>query len=478
MQKYYNLNILKITILNLINKKVNIFVFLFLLIANVSSAQSRSSSLPNIIFILADDMGYGDLGCYGQKLIRTPNIDKLAKEGMRFTQHYAGSTVCAPSRGVLMTGLNTAHSYIRGNFSYHKEGNLPIPDSTLTVAEILKKEGYITAMIGKWGLGGPRSTGGPNNQGFDYSFGYLDQRNAHEYYPEYLWENEEKFPLTKNLNHQKLQYSHDLFTDKALKFVKEHKNGPFFLYLPYTIPHGKYQVPEDVPYSNKDWSQPVKNYAAMITRMDGDVGKLMHLLKSSDLDENTIVIFSSDNGPTRAVNKVFDSNGKLKGFKGDLYEGGIRIPLIARWSGKIAPGTVSHHISDFSDFLPTACEIARIKPPKNIDGISYLSELLGKKQKQHSFLYWEFYKYNYSWKSGQDPKLRNPFESQAIRMGKWKAVRSDVPKNPTVELELYDLSTDQGETNNVAEQHTDVVDELETLMQKTRYDVEYFGKDR
>ena len=469
---------MKITRINLMHKTANIALFIFLLIANSSLAQDRSSSHPNIIFILADDLGYADVGCYGQKLIHTPNIDKLAEEGMRFTQHYAGSTVCAPSRGVLMTGLNTAHSYIRGNFSYDKEGNLPIPDSTLTVAEILKKGGYATAMIGKWGLGGPQSIGGPNNQGFDYSFGYLDQRNAHEYYPEYLWENEKKFPLTKNLDHKEVQYSHDLFTDKALKFVDEHKDEPFFLYLPYTIPHGKYQVPEDAPYSNKDWPQPMKNYAAMITRMDGDLGKLMELLKSSGLDENTIVIFSSDNGPTPDVNKIFDSNGPLRGFKGDLYEGGIRIPLIARWPGKISPGTVSDLISDFSDFLPTACEIADIQTPRNIDGISYLNELLGKKQKKHPFLYWEFYKYNYNWKSGQDPKLRNPFDNQAIRMGKWKAVINDVSENPNAELELYDLSTDLGEMNNIADKHRDIVAKMEKLMQETRYDVEYFKRDK
>jgi arylsulfatase A-like enzyme len=252
----------------------------FLMIPELQ-AQNTSSSRPNIIYILADDLGYGDLGCYGQKIIQTPKIDRLATEGMRFTQHYAGSTVCAPSRDVLMTGLNTAHSYIRGNFSYETEGNLPIPDSTLTVAEILKKDGYKTGIIGKWGLGGPKSVGGPNNQGFDYSFCYLDQRNAHEYYPEYLWENEEKYPLTKNLNHQQVQYSHDIFTDKALQFVKEHKDEPFFLYLPYTIPHGKYQVPDDAPYSDLDLPQPIKNYAAMITRMDGDIGKIMELLKSS-----------------------------------------------------------------------------------------------------------------------------------------------------------------------------------------------------
>jgi len=447
----------------------------FFLIIPELQAQNTKSDSPNIIYILADDLGYGDLGCYGQKIIQTPTIDRLAAEGMRFTQHYAGSTVCAPSRGVLMTGLNTAHSYIRGNFSYETEGNLPIPDSTLTVAEILKKDGYKTGIIGKWGLGGPKSVGGPNNQGFEYSFCYLDQRNAHEYYPEYLWENEEKYPLTKNLNHQQVQYSHDLFTDKALEFVKENKEEPFFLYLPYTIPHGQFQVPDDAPYSDLDLPQSMKNYAAMITRMDGDIGKIMELLKSSGIDENTIVIFSSDNGPTHKVTKVYDSNGPLRGFKRDLYEGGIRIPMIARWPGKIKPGAESELISDFSDFLPTACEIAGIKPPNEIDGISFLNELLGKKQQKHDFLYWEFFKYHYSWKTGDDPKTRNTIDNQAIRMGKWKSVRSNVAINPDAKLELYDLSIDIGETNDVASEHKDVVNKMEKLMKETRFDVEFFN---
>ncbi|WP_222707991.1 arylsulfatase [Algibacter pacificus] len=439
--------------------------------------EAATVTKPNIIYILADDMGYGDLGSYGQKIIKTPVLDRMANEGMRFTQHYSGSTVCAPSRGVLMTGLNTAHAYIRGNFSQQEEGNLPIPDSTVTVAEILKKRGYKTGVIGKWGLGGPKSVGGPNNQGFDYSFCYLDQRNAHEYYPEYLWENEEKYELEKNVNKQEIQYSHDLFTNKALDFVKQNKEEPFFLYLPYTIPHGKYQVPDDAPYSDLDMPQPIKNYAAMITRMDGDIGKIMELLKSLNIDENTIVIFSSDNGPTRNVNKYYDCNGPSRGFKRDLYEGGIKAPMIARWPGKIKAGTTSDLISDFSDFLPSACEIAGIKPPKNIDGISFLAELQGEKQKKHDFLYWEFFKYHYGWKEGDDPKTRNSFESQAVRMGNWKAVRKGIAKNPDAKLELYDLSIDQGETNDVAIKYPEIVKKIEQFMANTRYDVEFFSKE-
>ncbi|MUH37002.1 hypothetical protein D9O36_14215 [Zobellia amurskyensis] len=442
------------------------------------SGTKKITDKPNIIYILADDLGYGDLGCYGQNTIKTPHIDRMAKEGIRFTQHYSGSTVCAPSRGVLMSGLNTAHSYIRGNFSYEIEGNLPIPDTTLTIAEILQTNGYKTGIVGKWGLGGAKSVGGPNNQGFDYSFCYLDQRNAHEYYPEYLWENEEKYPLEKNENNGKLQYTHDLFTRKALDFVKENKHESFFLYLPYTIPHSKYQVPSNAPYSNLNLSEAMRNYAAMITRMDADIGKLLDLVKEAGIDENTIIIFSSDNGPTAYANKAFNSNGPLRGFKKDLYEGGIRIPLVARWPGKIEEGRVSDLISDFSDFLPSACEIAGIEPPKNIDGISYLDELLGREQKKHDFLYWEFFKYNYGWKTGDNPNTRNSFNAQALRMGKWKAVRSNLKKKPDAKLELYDLSTDVGETRNLASKHPDIVEKIEKLMEITRFDAEFFKKGK
>ncbi|SFD24490.1 arylsulfatase [Algibacter pectinivorans] len=464
------------------NKTKSINAILVLMVVFCQSCKMTTSekdnkqalSKPNIIYILADDMGYGDLGSYGQKIIKTPVLDRMASEGIRFTEHYSGSTVCAPSRGVLMTGLNTAHAYIRGNFSIQEEGNLAIPENTITVAKLLNKGGYNTGVIGKWGLGGPKSVGGPNSQGFDYSFCYLDQRNAHEYYPNYLWENEEKYVLEKNANNQELQYSHDLFTGKALNFIKEHKESPFFLYLPYTIPHGKYQVPDDAPYTDLDMPQPIKNYAAMITRMDSDIGKIINQLKAYNIDENTIIIFSSDNGPTPNVNKYYDSNGPSKGFKRDLYEGGIKAPMIVRWPSNIKPGTTSNLVSDFSDFLPTACDIAGIETPKNIDGISFVNELQGKEQKEHDFLYWEFFKYNYGWKVGDDPKKRNAFESQALRMGKWKAVRQGIAKNPKARLELYDLTVDKGETNNVAKMYPEIVKKIEQLMHKTRFDVEYF----
>jgi len=358
---------------------------------------SEKNEKPNIIFILADDMGYNDMGAYGQKSIVTPNLDQMAQEGIRFTQHYAGSSVCAPSRGVLMTGLHTGHSAIRGNFGMEIEGNLPIPDSAVTVAELLQEAGYKTGIIGKWGLGGAGSVGGPNNQGFDYSFCYLDQRNAHNYYPPYLWRNEEKYMLKGNEDGAQVQYSHDLFTKEALKFIKEKNEKPFFLYLPYTIPHGDYVVPDDSPYSEEEWPQNLKNYAAMISRMDKDVGKILNLLKDLEIDEKTIVFFTSDNGPSGGVNKKFDSNGPLRGTKFELYEGGIRIPLVVRWPGNIKPATVSEHISAFWDFLPTASEISGVTPPAGIDGISYLPTLLGTDQKNHEFLYWELFNFNYNW---------------------------------------------------------------------------------
>lgn len=470
--------------MNTINTLRHAFlVFMILILSHGERslhAQDKKEKKPNIIFILADDLGYNDLGCYGQELIKTPNLDRMAEEGIRFTQHYAGSTVCAPSRGVLMTGLHTGHAYIRGNYAYDTEGNLPIPDETVTVAELLKENGYATAVIGKWGLGGPGSSGGPNKQGFDYSFCYLDQRNAHEYYPPYLWKNEKKYLLEGNQGGKKEQYSHDLFTSEALGFiqVQAEKDSPFFLYLPYTIPHGKYQVPEDAPYGNELWPQHIKNYAAMITRMDKDIGRILDLLKKEGSDENTIILFSSDNCPTGSVKKKFNSNGPLRGLKQDLYEGGIRVPLIVRWPGRIQASSVNDHVSAFQDFLPTACGLAGIQAPDEIDGISYLPSLLGKKQKQHDYLYWEFFSYNYNWDQGEKKKPRNTFNKQAVRMKEWKAVRNDLSGNPDAPLELYNLDNDIGETQNVAAQHPEIVKEIKQYMEGDRFDVEYFSKER
>lgn len=346
------------------------------------------------------------------------------------------------------------------------EGNLPIPDETVTVAEILKTNGYKTGIMGKWGLGGPDDFGHPNKQGFDHSFCYLDQRLAHEYYPDHLWRNFEKVELNN-------QYSHDLFTAEALNFVAENKNNPFFLYIPYTVPHGKYQVPDDSPYSAEGWSTNQKNYAAMITRMDKDVGRIFSLLDSLNLDENTIVFFSSDNGGVRGMSNFFKSNGIFRGFKTDLYEGGIRAPLIARWPGKISKGSFSDHISAFWDMMPTFCEIAAAPVPENIDGISFLPTLLNKPQKEHKQMYWEYFDYNYNWKPGSE-KPRSFILSQAIRMGDWKAVRNNLNKNPDAPIELFNLKNDVGEQNNLAEQYPEKVQEILRVMKSERKDSEFF----
>ncbi len=351
---------------------------------------------PNIIFIMADDLGYGDLGCYGQKVIKTANIDRLAAEGTRFTQCYAGSTVCAPSRSVLMTGLHTGHTRIRGNFGHAggvgPQRRVPLRTEDVTVAEVLKKAGYVTGITGKWGLGEPGTTGVPNRKGFDQWLGYLNQRNAHSYYPPYLWRNEEKMMLEGNKEGQQKQYTHDLFTEFALDFVRSHKNEPFFLYLPYTIPHSKYQIPSTEPYSDKPWSQDAKVHAAMVTRMDGDIGRIMSLLKELGIDERTVVFFCSDNGAAKRWDGVFDSSGPLRGSKRDMYEGGIRTPMIVRWPSKIAGGKVSDAVWYFADVLPTLAELAGVMSSKDIDGVSVLATLLGKKKiSDDRFLYWEFY---------------------------------------------------------------------------------------
>jgi len=428
---------------------------------------------PNIIFILADDLGYGDLGCYGQKKIKTPNLDRMAAEGMLFTQHYAGSTVCAPSRCVLMTGLNTGHCTVRGN----SPGLLKPED--VTVAELLKRAGYTTAAIGKWGVGHPPPPGDPARNGFDYFFGYLSMVHAHNYYPEFLWRNERKVKLRNIVEYSKsgyakgvggvstnkLDYSHDLFTKEALEFVERNDDKAFFLYLPYTIPHANNQAGDkgmEVPnygiYKHKDWPEPEKAKAAMITRMDRDIGRLLGKLKELHIDKNTLVMFASDNGPHTEGGidpHFFKSSGPLRGIKRDLYEGGIRVPLIARWPGKIKPGSVTNHVSAFWDFLPTCTELAGIKPPNNIDGISILPTLLGhpERQKKHEFLYWEFHE-----RGGK----------QAVRMNNWKAVRVHWHKNPDGTLELYNLKEDIGERHNIAAQHPDVIAKIEDYMKTAR----------
>ena len=433
---------------------------------------SSEPSKPNIIFILADDLGYGDLGCYGQEKIKTPNLDKLASQGITFTQHYAGSTVCAPSRASLMTGYHTGHTVVRGNRPMKPEGQYPMPDSTVTVAELLKDAGYVTGAMGKWGLGGPGSTGDPVNQGFDLFFGYNCQREAHFFYPEHLWRNTEKVILPENAGGKKEIYSHDLIAEEALNFIKGNNDKPFFLYIPFTIPHAELAVPENSlnEYKGKFPEEPFPGahygaqefpkaaYAGMVSRMDADIGRIMELLDELNLSENTLVIFTSDNGPHHEGGNdpdFFDSNGPLRGIKRDLYEGGIRVPFIARWTGKIKPETETSHISAFWDLLPTACEIAGTEAPENIDGISYLPAMLGKEQKVHDYLYWEFLE--------QGGK-------QAVRKGDWKAVRLNVRKNPGNPIELYNLSSDTGEENNIADKNPEIVKMMGDIMEKARFE--------
>ncbi len=416
---------------------------------------------PNIIFIMADDLGYGDLGCYGQKIIQTPVIDQMAKEGLRFTQCYAGSTVCAPSRSVLMTGKHTGHTTVRGNFGKHgvkglggKMGRVPLKKDDVTIAEILKKAGYVTGMTGKWGLGEPNTTGEPNEQGFDEWFGYLNQRRAHSYYPEFLWKNKEKVELPGNLQDKRETYTHDLFTEFVLDFVERHHNESFFLYLPYTIPHAKYEIPEHEPYVDESWTEDEKVHASMVTRMDRDIGKLFALLKDLGIDNNTIVFFCSDNGAAKRWEGRFDSSGVLRGHKRDMYEGGIRTPMIVHWPGKTTAGTESDSVWYFADVLPTCAEIAGIKVPGNIDGESVLSVLLGKKQEMDErFLYWEFFERGFK---------------QAVRWKDWKAVRNGLNGN----LELYDLEKDVGETTNVADENPEVVKTIENYLKTARTESE------
>jgi arylsulfatase A len=427
---------------------------------------------PNIIFILADDLGYGDLGCYGQKHIKTPNLDALAAGGMRFTQFYAGSPVCAPSRCTLLTGLHSGHAFVRDNREIKPEGQEPLPAGTVTIASVLQSAGYRTACIGKWGLGGPGSTGDPNKLGFDHFFGYLCQRKAHRYYPEYLWRNGEKVALPENEGGKKGTYAHDLMAREAMEFVEKTEPGrPFFLYLPFTIPHFDLDVPDDsidvykgqwdepkLPMGNyQPQAKPRAAYAGMISRMDRDIGRLMELLKRKGLDENTLVIFTSDNGPTLLKGldvRFFNSAAGLRGLKQDVYEGGIRVPMIARWPGKIAAGSVSDFPAAFWDVLPTLAELAGAAAPANADGFTLAPTLLGKEtQKSHDYLYWEF-----PMAAGQ----------QAVRLGDWKGVRLNVKKQPDGPVELYDLKSDPAESRDVAAQHPEVVARITDIMRTAR----------
>ena len=399
---------------------------------------------PNVIFILADDLGYGDLGCFGQKLIKTPHIDQLAREGTRFTQAYAGATVCAPSRCSLMTGKHNGHASVRGNQEIKPEGQLPMDANTITVAHIMKYAGYTTGLIGKWGLGYPGSVSTPDKMGFDEFFGYNCQRKAHEYYPEYLWRNNEKLMLNGK------SYSHDLMAKEALEFIKKNKDKPFFLDLSFTIPHSQLQVPDLGPYANESWPENLKKLAAMVTRMDGDVGRIMALLKELNLDEKTLVFFASDNGAAY-TDTLFNHSGPLRGHKRDMYEGGIASPVIARWPGQIKAGVISDQVWAFWDFLPTMADLTSRRVPANIDGISILPALLEGKAIEHPPLYWEFHERGFD---------------QAARIGDWKAVK--VGKNGPIEL--YDLKSDRSETKDLASEHPERVKEFASFMKSARVD--------
>ncbi|MBN2597838.1 MAG: arylsulfatase [Marinifilaceae bacterium] len=443
--------------------------------ANLSKSKSESSK-PNIIYILADDMGYGDLGCYGQRIFETPNLDLMASQGIRFINHYTGSTVCAPSRCALLTGKHTGHSVVRGNKEIQPEGQMAMPAGTRTAAHFLQKAGYSTGCVGKWGLGYPGSESDPLNMGFDYFFGYNCQMKAHHYFPEYLWENDQKIFYPENSNGQQKMYSHDETTRKAFSFIKENKEKPFFLYLAYAIPHAELVIPEEYlakykgkfpenPFSGGHYGKhdyPRATYAAMISHLDSDVGKLNSLLKEYGLDENTIVMFASDNGPhVEGGNDplFFESSGGLRGEKRSLYEGGIRTPFIVKWPGKIKSGEVSQHVSAFWDVLPTLCDMAGVKAPEDLDGISFYPELIGEKQKNHELLYWEFHGYT--------------GDKQAIRKGKWKAVRNKIIK-ANMPIELYNLELDPFEQNDVSEQFPDMITEMKSLLDKTHVQSEDF----
>jgi arylsulfatase A-like enzyme len=448
------------------------------LAAAPAGAADAPAHKPNFVFILADDLGFGDVGCYGQQKIRTPHIDRLAADGMRFTHFYAGAPVCAPSRCTLLTGLHTGHAYIRDNGELPTEGQRPIPTSTVTLAEVLKSAGYHTGVVGKWGLGGPGTEGEPNRQGFDHWFGYLCQREAHRYYPGHLWRNGEKVVLEQNLNGARGQYAHDLIAAEALRFLRDaapHTRGgtPFFLYVAFTIPHVDLDAPPDSikPYLGRWEEKPFPGdhyraepnaraaYAAMVSRMDRDVGRISALLKELGLDDETLVMFSSDNGPSYAGGAdaaFFRSAGPFRGLKGDLYDGGIHVPLVARWPGRIAAGTNSDHVAAMWDVMPTLAEAGAANIPRDlqIDGISFLPALLGRPgQKEHDHLYWE------------SPAKQG---AQAVRTGDWKGVRIGLKRNPGAKVQLFNLKQDVAESRDVAADHPDIVGRIDRIMREGR----------
>ena len=438
------------------------------------------ASPPNIIYILADDLGYGDLSIYGQQRFSTPHIDRLASEGMVFTQHYSGSTVCAPSRSALMTGLHTGHTPVRGNFEIQPEGQYPIPADIPTMPKRLREAGYTTGAFGKWGLGFPGSEGDPTHH-FDVFYGFNCQRLGHHYYPHHLWDNTEKVILEGNKGTAKGAYAPELIHRRVLEFIEENKDRPFFCFIPTIIPHAELAAPEaymdkfrgkfgeETPWKGTDsgpeyrlgkyesQAEPRAAFAAMVTYLDDQVGEIVAKLDELGLTKNTLVIFTSDNGPHQeagAEPDFFDSNGPFRGYKRDLYEAGIRVPMIARWPGTIEAATRTDHISAFWDVLPTALDVAGLEAPAGIDGISFLPTLsqFGQ-QRNHQYLYWEFHE-----RGGR----------VALRMGDWKAVRYNLLNDPNAPIQLYDLTSDPWEAVDLADTYSAVVAEMKELLSQAR----------
>lgn len=453
------------------------------LLAGMSACKSEAPQKDapmNVIYILADDLGYGDIGCYGQQKIKTPNLDKMAAEGLLFTQHYAGCTVSAPSRCSLMTGLHTGHSQIRGNKEIKPEGQLPMTPDTYTLGKLMKSAGYATGIFGKWGLGYPGSSSTPDKMGFEEFFGYNCQRQAHSYYPEHLWHNNDTVFLHANDNGGRQVYSQDMIHEHALKFIRDNKDKPFYAMLTYTLPHAELNLPhdsiyclyenefEETPYNKggyHDSEKPKASFAAMVTRLDKYVGDVMAELKELGLDKNTIVIFTSDNGPHEeggADPDFFRSYGPLRGLKRDVYEGGIRVPMIAWNPAKIKAGLCTDHISAFWDVMPTLAELTGTALPEPGDGISFLPTLFSQKgQQQHDYLYWEFHERN---------------GREALRSGNWKLIRQPVVGETVIEL--YDLSKDIHEDNNLAQEYPEKVRELVVLMDGARTESPLFNFGR
>lgn len=466
------------------------FVLVALALAPLRASAAAPADKPNIIFVLADDLGYGELGCYGQKLIATPHLDRMAAEGMRFTQFYAGNTVCAPSRSVLMTGKHMGHTTVRGNAGARSSASLRGSDAQtlraddVTIARVLQQAGYATGLVGKWGLGEQGSAGDPLKQGFDYSFGYLNQGHAHNHYPDFLWRNGEKVLLPNDriaagptegtgYSTQRKVYADDLFAREAREFVERNRAKPFFLFYSMVTPHANNErrravgdgneVPDAGIYADRPWNESTKNHAAMVTRLDRDVGDLLALLKRLDLDERTLVIFASDNGAHREGGPDYDPaffqvSGPFSGLKRSLTEGGIRVPFIARWPGQIKAGTVTGYVGYFGDMMATWSELAGAKPPAGIDSISIVPTLLSRgAQPKHDFLYWEFYEQGVS---------------QAVLLdGRWKALRL---KTPTAPIQLFDLTNDIAEKTNVAAANPRLVARAAELMQTAHHDNEHW----